>query len=346
VKYHKLLFTNLKKIKIYRAVQIGCLILIILSLGIACKKKVVIEGTVVNNSQEKVWEGVNISRYISTNLIYRNNSITSINKDGYMLQAGDEQPGFKNNHLDNEIITGNQLIWKGKDPTSLTHGIFTGYNLNVIIKYNRLINVPMGIIRKSNGMTNTSGAIAYNVVVDPKVAVVVKGMNGVNIFNNTFYTTKTPLQTWRGLIDIYTNSDQGLKAFSRGIKVFNNIFYTKHGVLNIYIYDSACLSGFESDYNIFWCEDGEPLFKIGNTIKTFKEWRALGYDNHSILRNPNFINSKTLVPGQRLDFGTNLGSQWQTGLSVNTKWGNDNPDTTNQNGKWQVGAYVYKDLQQ
>ena len=334
------MFPHLKKIKIYRTVQIGFIILFILSLGIACNKKVITEGITVNNSQEGIWEGVNISRYTSIALIYRNNSITSMNRGGYMLQAGDEQPGFKNNNLDNEIITGNQLIWNGKDPASLTHGIFTGYNLNVIIKYNHLTNVPMSIIRKSNGMTNTSGGIAYNVVVDPKVAVVVKGMNGVNIFNNTFYSTKTPSQTWHGLVDIYTNTDQNLKASSKEVKVFNNIFYTKHQVLNIYIYDSACLSGFESDYNIFWCEDGEPLFKIDKTIKTFKEWQALGYDKHSVLRNPNFINFATLVPDSMLNFGTNLGFQWQAGLSVDAIWGNTNPDTTNQNGKWQVGAYV------
>ncbi len=266
-----------------------------------------------------------------------------MNADGYMLQAGDERPGFKNNNLENESITGNQLTWNGKDSTSLTHGIFTGYNLNAIIKYNYLKNVPMGIVRKSNGMTNTSGGVAYNIVIDPRVAVVVKGMNNVNVFNNTFYSNKAPSQTWRGLVDIYSNTDHGLNAPSKRAKVFNNIFYTKHQVLNIYVYEDVCLSGFESDYNIFWCEDGEPLFKIHNSVKTFKEWQALGYDKHSIVLNPNFINFTSLVPASRLDFGTNLGSKWQTGLSVYAVWGKTSPDTTNQNGKWQAGAYVYKE---
>lgn len=101
------------------------------------------------------------------------------------------------------------------------------------------------------------------------------------------------------------------------VKVFNNIFYTKHHILNIYVYDDNCLSGFESDYNIFWCEEDESLFKIGNSIKTFKEWQALGYHKHSVLVNPNFINVNSLVPNSRLDFGSTLGSKWQTGLSVN-----------------------------
>lgn len=332
-----------KKIVILRLFnKIVIFISLILSSCTSFNQKIIIEGTTVNNKDTGVWVGVDVTRYISAELVYRNNSITSVNTDGYMLQAGDERPGFKNNKLDNEIITGNQLTWNGNDSTSLTHGIFTGYNLNTIIKYNYLKNVPMSIIRKSNGITNTSGGIAYNIVIDPRVAVVVKGMNGVNIFNNTFYSSKTTTQTWRGLVDVYTNADHGLNAPSKRVRIFNNIFYTKHQVLNIYIYENACLSGFESDYNLFWCEDGEPLFKIGNTVKTFKEWQAMGYDKHSVVLNPNFISFTTLVPGSRLDFGTNLGFKWQTGLSPDAVWGKISPDTTNQNGQWQVGAYIIK----
>src|SRR5690606_6453352 len=69
------------------------------------------------------WSGVNISRSVPTKLIFTNNSITSVNTFGYLLQAGDELPGAYNNNLDGEIITGNKLIWNGTDMTSITHGI-------------------------------------------------------------------------------------------------------------------------------------------------------------------------------------------------------------------------------
>ena len=47
----------------------------------------------------------------------------------------------------------------------------------------------MGLIRKSNGMTNTSGGVAYNIVNKTQATgIVVKGMNGVNIYNNTLYS--------------------------------------------------------------------------------------------------------------------------------------------------------------
>jgi hypothetical protein len=122
-----------------------------------------------------------------------------------MLQAGDEGIGNTNNNLDGEVITGNKFIWNGTDMTSITHGVFTGYNINAVIIFNYLDNVPMRIVRKSNGMTDISGAVAYNIIKNPNFGVVVKGMNGIKIYNNTFYSSRTTTETSRGLIDIYAN---------------------------------------------------------------------------------------------------------------------------------------------
>ena len=107
----------------------------------AFNQKTIIESTAVNNDKMGTCLGVKISRYTSTALIYRNNSITSINAYGYMLQAVGEKPGFKNNKLANESIIGNQFTWEG-------------YKLH---KFD---------------------------VVDPRVVVVIKGMNDVNVIIN------------------------------------------------------------------------------------------------------------------------------------------------------------------
>ena len=62
-----------------------------------------------------------------------------------------------NNNLDGEIITGNKFTWSGTDMKCITHGLFAGNNINAVIKYNYLDNVPMGIIRKSaSNMINTA----------------------------------------------------------------------------------------------------------------------------------------------------------------------------------------------
>jgi hypothetical protein len=99
---------------------------------------------------------------------------------------------------------------------------------------------------------------------------------------------------------------------------------------------------FESDYNVFYCESGSPVFAVDGVSKTFSQWQAMGYDQHSVVINPNFINTTSFVPSARLDYGTDLGTTWQTGLSTSADWSAGTaPATTEQNGKWQAGAIIY-----
>lgn len=303
-----------------------------------------IEGKTYTNADAS-WLGVSIPRSVPTKLTFKNNSITSVNTFGYMLQAGDEEPAATNNNLDGAIITGNRFTWSGSDMKSITHGLFTGHNLNAVIKYNYLDHVPMGIIRKSgNNMVNTGGGVAYNIVKSGAVGINIKGMSNVNVYNNTLYTDRTTAETWRGLIYIYTHTDITPNSVSHGTKIFNNIFYTKHQTYCIQIGDKESTVGLESDYNIFYCESGSPLFFYCGEVKTFAQWQALGYDTHSKVINPNFKDLVNFVPAARLDYGKDLGSIWAEGLSVNAKWGTTNPETVSQNGKWQVGAVIYKEV--
>lgn len=303
-----------------------------------------IEGEEIINTEAGASTGYVIPREYPTSLTFRNNLLSFANASGYMLLAGDETPGINNNNLDGEIITGNRFIWKGTVEDSWTHSVFTGYNINVTLKYNYLERTPNGIQRKSNGMTDESGVIAYNIIKNPRVGIVVKGINGIRIYNNTLYSDKTPSQTYRALIDIHTNTDGGLNASSKGTKIFNNIFYTRNRVLNIWVYEEACLEGFECDYNIYWCESGEPVFKIGDKFKSFSQWQAMGYDSHSLVMNPKFIDFDNFVPQDRLDFGKNLGGEFNAGLAVDAIWGNNSPQTAFQDDIWQVGARVIAEV--
>ncbi len=303
-----------------------------------------IEGTIINSSVTGNWGGVNIPRDVPTIFTYRNNSITSVNTQGYLLQAGDESPGSTNNHLDGEVISGNKLSWNGANsPSVITHGLFAGYNVNSVIKYNYLDNVPYGIIFKSGtdagvNMTFTSGGCAYNICRNGKFAGRVKGINGVRFYNNTFYSGDG--KGWYLLL-ITGNMDRAVSAPSTGTKVFNNIFYSTIQIPMIKI-ESDCLAGFESDYNIYWCSAGEPTFDIDGTTVTWSQWRARGFDAHSRIMNPNCLNTIDFVPAIRLDYGITLGAEWQAGLSTTASWVVDSaPSTTDQNGTWQVGARVY-----
>lgn len=324
------------------------LILAINSLHLIGQVSLLIEGSNTVNSSPVNWSGVNIPRSVPTLFTYRNNAITSINKQGYLLQAGDESPGSTNNNLNGQIVTGNKLIWNGPIADSIiTHGLFVGYNINALVKYNYLDKVPYGIIFKSGtdagkNMQFTSGGCAYNICKNGKFAVRMKGINGVKIYNNTFYNADS---SGKWLILITQNSDRVIPSPSTGTKIFNNIFYstTRFPMIRI---EKGCREGFECDYNVYWCSansGGEPIFNVDGVTKTWAEWRALGFDAHSILIDPKFTNTTDLTPTTRLNFGINLGVEWQTGLSTSATWVvGKAPATTDQNGTWQVGARVYK----
>jgi hypothetical protein len=320
-------------------------------LLLSAQIKLAIEGTATVNTTIGDWEGINIARNAPTRFVFRNNSIISVNASGYMLHAGDEQAGIENHNLDGQIITGNKFVWNGKCPKSNTHALFTGYNINATIKYNYLERVPSGIQMKADGMANISGGVAYNIVNNPgQSAIPVKGMKNVKIYNNVFYSDKVfykndSVGVWRGLIDIYANTDEGQNAAvsnSAGTKIKNNIFYTVNRIYNIAIYDSASLPGFESDYNIFYCEAGSPVFSYLGKYLTFAQWQALGYDSHSTIVNPKFRDLIDFVPDEPLYHGTNLGELWQDGLSISAKWiPGSSPAISRQKSSWQTGARIY-----
>jgi len=320
---------------------LATILLLFLTSHLFAQEVLIIKEQEFLDMETGISQGVNIPRSSRTLFQFLNNSVTAVNSFGYLLQAGDENPASSNNNLDGEVITGNRFVWNGTDETSMTHALFTGFNLDVVIKYNYLLNTPNGIQRKSDGMTDLNGVIAYNILKNPKLGVAIKGINGIRIYNNTFYSDKTSDQTWRGLIDIYNNTDNDLNAPSKGTRIFNNIFYTRNHIYNINIHDVECLEGFESDYNVYWCEAGTPLFQVGGKTKTFAMWQAMGYDQHSVVINPNFLDFISFVPAVRLDHGLDLGDDLREGLAVDAVWNRLAPKTTMQNGVWQAGARIY-----
>jgi len=336
----------LKKIYIIVFLTISSSLCPSISSSLFAQTRLTIEGTIINNTEPESWAGVNIPRSEPTVFTYRNNSITSINSSGYLLQAGDEVENSQNNNLDGMIITGNKFTWNGTGTSSITHAVFTGYNINSMVKYNYLERTPQGILFKSgtdNGfnMTCSSGGAAYNILKNARLSIRIKGMNGVHVYNNTFYNDED--NEWSlSIIEIDANNDRLGPAPSLGTRIFNNIFYTKYQIPNIKI-ESWCLNDFESDYNVFYCETGTPVFSVSGVLKTFTDWQALGYDTHSVVVNPDFVNTTSFVPVSRLDYGTSLGMEWQTGLSTSATWSSTNPTTTDQNGTWQVGARIFEE---
>ncbi len=317
------------------------LIFLVFSQEVQSQTVLTIKGQTYLSTETGTWNGVEIAKATPTIFSFLDNSISAKNTGGYMLLAGDEVPVSTNNNLDNAIVSGNNLNWDGSVDNGL-HGIFAGYNKNCLITYNYLNKVPYGIILKSgipsgSNMTFSSGGIAYNIFRNSSIGVRIKGINGVCVYNNTFYDdlhTSVP-----ATIYISSNPDFGALP-STGTKIMNNIFYSAFKIANIYI-EEGCDTGFESDYNVFFCESGTPVFSYHGAEKTFAQWQALGFDIHSRVINPDFINTTALVPGTLLNFGINLGQEWVNGLSTIGVWGVTDPLITIQSGSWQIGARIY-----
>jgi len=298
------------------------------------------------------WWGYNITRTTDTDFIFRNNYLSSNNINGYMLLAGDESVSAYNNNLDGSIIEHNYFDWNGTLAIgTITHGVFTGYNINNVIRYNYLDNVPMGIIRKSNGMTDTSGVVAYNIIKNGAPGVVCKGMNGVRIYNNTFYSSHSSSVCNRAMIEMYYNDSIGTSATSQNCKVKNNIFYSVESGIKFISVDSYSSTGFECDYNIYWCENSannEPTFTYHGSTYSWTQWRALGYDAHSVIVDPNFHTTTDFIPERRLDYGISLdlGDLVSHGIEFETSWSTSTTDgvydTQIQDSNWQVGAVTLR----
>jgi hypothetical protein len=273
-------------------------------------------------------------------LIFKNNSISAQNSNSQIVMFGSQASGSNDHKLDSLTIVGNKIVWTGNDLADNNDGMVVAYSVNANIKYNYIQNCPYGISTKSNGFTYTSGGIGYNIFESSfKVGAAAKGMNGVKFYNNTFYNTRNVNEGVIGSVYIVSNFDDPSNLPSTNCQVYNNVFYTKHQVANIYC-DMASLTGLQCDYNLYWCEDGEPVFKIAGKQITFSQWQAMGYDTHSVVINPNFVDFTSLVPSAPLNVGKDLGLTWQNGLAINNLWNQQDPFTNPQGAAWQVGAYV------
>jgi hypothetical protein len=298
---------------------------------------------------------IQIPRNAKTSATFRNNSITYCPPAVYLVMLGDDGPGPNDNHLDGAIVTGNKLTHTGYElfPGGVMHGLMAGYQINQVYKWNYFDDVCYPVVYKSGGgsdhvgMINTAGGFSYNIVINGK-RLGIKGTSGVRVYNNTFYCDRSTLNDYP-FIKITSNNDDPLNTplpVSHGTKIKNNIFYSTVPKKFFEIeFSSESFIDFECDYNLYFVTGGNTndiKFQIdGGIWINWTQWRAMGYDAHSIVLDPNFIDRLNFVPSSRLSNGVNLGPSYNVGLAVDAVWGSGNPATATQNGVWQVGAYVY-----
>ena len=98
---------------------------------------------------------------------------------------------------------------------------------------------------------------------------------------------------------------------STGNTIYNNILINHHSFRGSISLDAASMTGFVSDYNILVNRLSDD---DGNSNMTLSQWQSMGYDQHSMLANPedqifvDYVNSNyhLLQNAQAVDAGTNL----------------------------------------
>ena len=236
-------------------------------------------------------------------------------------------------------------LGSGRNGSSVECLLF-GDSSNGIFNYNFLTGCPYGIATKAYGTSNSSGVISYNCFLNCFLSTTVKGVENTNIFNNTYVANDSSSNDWYTFIDIEASDD--LTKYSTGTIIKNNIFYSNTtNTTNMIIIDQTCLTGFVCDYNIYYDVNNSGLqFQVsvdngdsGSTTYDWTGWRALGYDSHSIIVNPN-LNLSTLIPSSALNYASNLGSSYNTGISTSNVWNTTNTITQTQRATWQNGAFI------
>lgn len=299
------------------------------------------------STNTEVYGGPTISLASPTIFTFRNNSITAVCADGYFLQCGTDINGANDGHFDGAVIEGNKFDWNGTQtsPTPNTHGILMGYNKNYHTRHNYLDQVPLSVVVEGTGITYTEGGFYYNVLKKGwKNGLTSMGVNDFRIYNNTFI--KGSMGSAFGMIKIEYMEQTTPDYMTHDHKIKNNIFYSSTSAANFISIDSSAVVGFECDYNLYWVEgtaNHEPTFYNTKTFQTYTwtEWKALGYDAHSVVADPKFIDTISYIPSVRLDYGTDLGDEYDNGLAPTAEWVvGTYPDTVSQDATWQVGAYI------
>ncbi len=305
----------------------------------------------------------NVPREVPTNLIITRSLFNPALTDGYTVQAGDNTDAITQHNLDGAQIIGNKLICTTSNIVDGTsrHGLMLGNNINYHVYHNYFDRLGYSATYKNGGevpMEWTDGAHAYNIQRNCR-ALLIKGMSGVRVYNNTFYAKEYGALYH---IRIEQNTKTVIDVPATNTKIKNNIFYQEKSIPAIQIEQASCLEGLECDYNVYYCTnrpDRKPYFDVGSiddegnvilddqgevvyTRYTWDQWRALGYDTHSVIMDPKFIDTENFVPVERLNFGVDLGTAHATGLATTAKWElGKYPYTAEQNGEWQVGAVLY-----
>lgn len=244
----------------------------------------------------------------------------------------------------NNIVHDCRALYKPHDEDS--GGIGIDFNANGVKAYGNLVYNNWG---KGIYIYNCDDCVvSYNILYGNDCGITVSSNTNTidtcdnnKVFNNTFYRN-------------YNGDDYGpgydaeivcsLKTSNTQIR--NNIMYADPNGYCIYSFDRG--TNELIDNNLFYSTRSSVNYSSDRGGLTITQWRNLGYDAHSIVADPAFVNStnhvfalKVTSPG--IDSATNLGSTYAIGMNPYTVKVESSPSVSqNSYGTgWDMGACIF-----
>lgn len=217
------------------------------------------------------------------------------------------------------------------------HAVLINCSVNNIIKYNKIEKTLLGLVVKTGvQQAYTSGGIFYNIFNDCQYSIWMRGVGGINVFNNTFHHSSTVYGVPYSRCVLADENSTNLGNYCENVILRNNI-YDIHttGDETIYFDDHAAANGCVADYECI--NGGSEFLKNGaTTYATLAEAQAAGFLANSFNTNPNLNSS--FVPAVALT-GVALDAAYDDGLDVTTVIPTSIV-TKQQSANWQIGAFV------
>lgn len=255
-----------------------------------------------------------------------------------------------NNHYDGCEIIGNRIrghrYYYPSDATSGIHGMILNGGTNMIIKYNYVSHCHVGIVIKNgeSGEAYTANGAQYNLIEDCIIGMYVRGVKGLNIFNNTFYHSAISYGVnYKNCIKVDTNNVLTPNVDSENVICKNNIyavFNNSSDEANVSFDAHAAANGcIEANGDMY---GGAYAMKNGaNTYATVALAKAAGLMTDTLATNPNLTN---MIPVSAINNGDDLGTDYDDGIDIDSVWQSDTViadiQTVQQGETWQCGAYV------
>jgi hypothetical protein len=291
-----------------------------------------------------VSESVNLTAAIQTrssgttctSTVIKRNQIVMKSAAGYGICIGAEGTSAGDNKMTNIDISENSLkcaaYFDSLQIASMSiHAIFVGFNLNPIIRYNKIDGAGYGVVYKASGASDVSGVISYNISNNCLTGIRIKGVKATKIYNNTIVNS-TAIQT----SGIVISNNAGTNECEDFI-IKNNIISAPLAKMLFEIVDK---DGGSIDYNTYNSLSYQFIV-AANTYTSLATYQAgESLDASSDNTNPALVN---FIPTTQLT-GIALDAAYDDGIDISSSFGSTTTlpaiVTKQQPATWQKGAFI------